>query len=63
MVDDFKHADKTKAHAKAKKSGCDWNKSQSGHSLVAADLGVVRISDEHLQDQDVGLGIVEQKLS
>ena len=50
MVDNFKHADKTKAHAKAEKSGRDWNKGQSGHALVSADLRVVRIPDEHLQD-------------
>jgi hypothetical protein len=63
MVSDFEDADEAQAHAQAQQSGGRGDEGEGGHALVAADLGVVGIPDEHLQHQQVLLGVVEQELS
>ena len=62
VIDNFKHADKRKAHAKAKKTGGCWDKGQGSDFLITADLCVDRILDEHFQDENVGPCVVGHKV-
>ena len=61
-VDNFEHADKAESHAEAQKTGGRRNEGQGGHAFATTDLRVKRILDEHLQNEDVGFGVVKQKL-